>query len=125
MSTTTLTTPPEPSAVDQLPSFGDMLRAILPLIGVVAVAGPPVVFLAGPLVLFALMLTGPFVLAMTLVLAAAAAVVAVAALVALAGAIVAAPYRLVRHLRAHYGRHPHTGAAAAQRVAVEPRHVAA
>jgi hypothetical protein len=125
MSTTTLITPPEPSGVDDLPSFGDMLRGILPLIGVVAVAGPPVVFLAAPLVLFALMLTGPFVLVVTLVLVAVAGLVAVAALVALAGAIAVAPYRLVRHLRAHHGRHVRTGAPTRQRVAVEPRHVAA
>jgi hypothetical protein len=74
MSTTTLMRPPAPPAVHDPPTFGEMLEELLPVIGVVLVAGPPVVLLLlGPLVLFALMLAGPFALAVTLVLVAVGA----------------------------------------------------
>jgi hypothetical protein len=65
------------------------------LLGFIPVAGPPLVLLAGPLVLSALLVAGPFVLILTLV----AVVLLAAAVVALAGLIVASPYLLVRHLR--------------------------
>jgi hypothetical protein len=93
-----------------------------PLIGFVPVAGPPAVLLAGPLVLFALCVAGPFVLIVTLVALLAAA----AALVTVVGCIVASPYLLVRHLRA--GRattRPSVRRPAAQLVPVNPRRVAA
>jgi hypothetical protein len=122
MSTTTLIKPPTPSAVDDPPTFGEMLEEILPLIGVVVVAGPPVVLLVGPLVLFALMLAGPFALAVTLLLVLAVALVAAAVLVALTGAVVATPYLLVRRLRGHRGGHAYSGALAGQLVAVDSRH---
>jgi hypothetical protein len=77
------------------PTPGEILREIVPLVGVVVVAGPPVVLLAGPLVLLALMVAGPFVLVLTLV----AVLIGSTALVALSGAILASPYLLVRHLR--------------------------
>jgi hypothetical protein len=83
-----------PSSSDQ-PTRGEMLAEIIPLVGVVVVAGPPVVLLAGPLVLFALLLVGPFVLVLTLV----ALLIGSTILVALIGAILASPYLLVRHLR--------------------------
>lgn len=102
MQNTELITHPESSDLGseqhpgpESPSGGDMVREVLALTDVVPVAGPPAILLAGPLVLFALMLAGPFVLLLTL----AALVVGAAALVALAGAILASPYLLVCHLR--------------------------
>ena len=77
------------------PTRGEIVGEILPLVGVVAVAGPPVVLLAGPLVLFALLVAGPFVLMLTVV----ALLIGSTVLVALVGAILASPYLLVRHLR--------------------------
>jgi hypothetical protein len=109
MTTTELIKPPdgahaaEPSRdarADAHPSSsrsstrGEILREIVPLVGVVVVAGPPVVLLAGPLALLALMVAGPFVLVLTLV----AVLIGSWALVALIGAILASPYLLVRHL---------------------------
>jgi sterol desaturase/sphingolipid hydroxylase (fatty acid hydroxylase superfamily) len=79
-------------------TFRDMLDAVLPVVGVVAVAGPPVIALAAPWLLLVLMLSAPFAV---LVAFAVVAVVALAALAALAG-IVAAPYVLVRHLHRRY-----------------------
>jgi hypothetical protein len=110
MTTTELITPPDGShAAEPLrdaragahppssehPARDELLGEIVPVIGVVAVAGPPVVLLAGPLVLLALMVAGPFVLVLTLV----AVLIGSTALVALIGAILASPYLLVRHLR--------------------------
>jgi len=122
MSTTTLITAPPPAGVDAPPTFGEILDEILPLVGVVVVAGPPVVLLAGPLVLGALMLAGPFALAATMVLVLVVALVAAAALLALTGAVVATPYLLARRLREHREGHAHIGAPAAQLVAVHSRH---
>jgi hypothetical protein len=72
---------------------GDVLADVLPVIGTVYVAGPPVLLAWAGTVLFALMLAGPFALLVTLVLALAVA----AALVTLAGTILATPYLLIRH----------------------------
>jgi len=107
MNTTELTKPPPARAGDQggarsnprspdfeLPSVAERLGAILPLIFVVPVAGPPAILLVGPLVLFALMLTGPFLLLLTFVLAAVV-------LLALTAAILVPSYLLVRHLGKH------------------------
>jgi hypothetical protein len=118
MSTTTLIEPAATSAVHDLPSVGEMRDEIRPLIGAVVVAGPPMVFLAGPLTVGTLMLAGPFALMVTLVLV---AIVAAAALVALAGVIVAAPYLLVRHLRGHRRREVHAAAPARHLVALRSR----
>lgn len=96
------------------PALDDGPGAILALIGVVPVAGPPLVFMAGPLVLFALLLAGPALLVLTLV----AALVACAALVAVAGAIVASPYLLVRSLGRHRLARAHRSAPAARLVPV-------
>jgi len=85
------------SSGSERPSCSETLQAILPVVGVVVVAGPPVVLLAGPLVLFALMVAGPFVLLLTVV----AVLVGATVLVALVGAILALPYLLVRHIREH------------------------
>lgn len=84
--------PSRPSA-SGLPTLGDQPAEVRSLLGVVVVAGPPALPAAAGIVLFALLLIGPFVLILTLV--------ALAALVALAGALVASPYLLVRHLRRH------------------------
>ena len=118
---TTLIKPPAPAGVEHSPTFGEMLGESLPLIGVVVVAGPPVILLAAPLVLGALMLAGPFAVVATLVLVVVMALVAAAALVALTGAIAATPQRLVRRLGA---RRTHR-ARAGRLVAVEPRQGAA
>ena len=82
---------PGPSAQ---PTVGEEIDEILPLLGAVWAAGPPVVLVAGPWVLFALMLAGPFALLVTLV-------VLLFAVAALAGLIIAVPYLLVRHFRGH------------------------
>lgn len=80
------------------PTFGEILQETDPLIGYIPVAGPPVLLLVVPWVLFALMLAGPFALLVTLALLFVVAIV----LIGLAGVILASPYLLVRHLR---GRH--------------------
>jgi hypothetical protein len=80
------------------PTFGEILDDVLPVIGVIFVAGPPVVFLAAPWLLLALMLSAPFALLVAFVVV---ALVAVALLVTLA-AVLAAPYVLVRRLRRSY-----------------------
>jgi hypothetical protein len=69
-----------------------MLDETVPLIGAPAFAGPPVIFLAGPWLLLTLMLTGPFLLLVTLALLATI-------LVAIPAAILAPPYLLVHRLR--------------------------
>jgi hypothetical protein len=109
MTTTELLTPPGSHAAEpskdapadahppwsEHPTRAETPAEIVPVIGVVAVAGPPVVLLAGPLVLLALIIAGPFLLLLTLV----AVLVASAVVLALIGAILASPYLLVRHLR--------------------------
>jgi hypothetical protein len=82
----------------ELPTFGEMLEDVLPVIGVVVVAGPPVIFVAAPWLLLGLMLSGPFALLVAFVVV---GVVAAAVLVTVAG-IVAAPYVLVRRLHRRY-----------------------
>lgn len=103
------------------PTFGEALDETLPLIGVVPVYGPPIVLLAGPWLLIALMLAGPFAVLFTLVVL----LVAACALVGLIGAILAAPSLLVRQLRGHGTGHASTRAPAAQLAAVESRRAAA
>jgi hypothetical protein len=79
-------------------TFREMLDDVLPVIGVVVVVGPPVVFLAAPWLLLVLMLSGPFALVVAFV---ATGLVAAALLVTLAG-ILAAPFVLARRLRRRY-----------------------
>jgi hypothetical protein len=97
--------PPEPwsaaHAASADPTVREMVDEISPLAGVVPVYGPPVVLLAGPWLLLSLALAGPFALALTLV----ALLVAAAALVGLIGAVLAAPYLLVRRLRSQRAAH--------------------
>jgi hypothetical protein len=122
MTTTELITPsrapspPEPwSDARPAPTFGEMVDESLPLVGIVPGYGPPVVLLAGPWLLLALMLAGPFALLVTLVVLLAAA----AAVVGLIGAILAVPYVLFRHLRGYRAGHASMRARAAQAVAIE------
>jgi len=67
------------------------------LIGAPDFYGPPIIFVLGPWLLLALMLAGPFALLITVVLALAVA----AGLLAVLVAVIASPYLLIRHLRAH------------------------
>jgi len=85
-------------APSESPTFREILDDILPVIGVIVVAGPPVIFLAGPWLLLVLMLSGPFALVVAYVVV---GLVAVALLAALA-AIVVAPFVLVRRLHRTY-----------------------
>jgi hypothetical protein len=91
------------------PTLRDEVSEVAPLIGTVFVAGPPVLLAWTGTVLFALMLAGPFALLVTLVVVFAAA----AALVVAAGAILAAPYLLVRHYRLHLAQRRHAAQAPA------------
>src|SRR4051812_38794564 len=75
-----------------------MLGEIVPLIDVIPLYGPPAVFLAGPWLLFGLVLAGPFALLMTIVIALLAAGLLIVA-------IAAPPYLLVRYLRFAWARH--------------------
>ena len=110
MTSTEPVTPPRAPE----PTAGETLDETLPLVGAVPVYGPPIILLLGPWLLLALMLAGPFALLLTFVVLLAAA----AALVGLIGAILAAPYLLVRHLRETRTSH-------APRRAPAPRLVAA
>ena len=89
------TTEPTTPTASGPPTRGDLFAEVLPLVGTVFVAGPPVLVAWAGTVLFALMLAGPVALLVAIVVVLAAA----AALVTLAGAILASPYLLVRHLR--------------------------
>jgi hypothetical protein len=83
------------------PSVREMLAEIGPLVGVIPVAGPPLILLVGPWVLFALLVAGPVTLLLTIVIF----LLAVRLLIVALAAIVASPYLLVRHLRAARARH--------------------
>ena len=93
MTTTAPHTAPEP------PTVGGILRAVAPLVGCIAVAGPPALIAAGVLVFGALLLAGPFLVAVTLVVALALVAASVAVLAGAIVAIVAAPYALINHAR--------------------------
>jgi hypothetical protein len=112
MTTTELIGPPD--AASERPARDGMLEEIVPLIDIIPGYGPPIL-LAGPLVLFALALAGPFLVLLTLVLLLAACVF----LVALAGAIVASPYLLVRRFGGQRQPRTHRNAAAVHFVPVE------
>jgi ABC-type bacteriocin/lantibiotic exporter with double-glycine peptidase domain len=103
-----------------------MLEEIMLLIGAIpGAAPPPVIFLAGPWLLFALMLSGPFAFLVTLVVVMLVAATVFVALTAAILAILAAPYLLVRRLRGHRARRAFSNDHAAQLVRVEsPRVVA-
>ena len=105
------------SPVSKQPTAGAMLDEILPLIGVIPVAGPAAILVAGPWLLLALMLAGPFALLVTLVVLLAAA----ATLVGVIGAILATPYLLARHHRRYRAGHASIRAPGAPLVAGGPR----
>jgi hypothetical protein len=77
----------------------DTFEEILPLVGAVPVAGPPVIPFVGAWALFVLMLTGPFLLLVTLGFAELI-------VVAIIAAVLAPPYFLVRLVRRYLTRHP-------------------
>jgi hypothetical protein len=91
------------------PTLGDLLAEVVPLVGTVFVAGPPVLVAWAATVLFALMLAGPFALLVTLVVV----LVAATAVVTLAGAILATPYLLIRHFRVRLAMRRHVAAGSA------------
>jgi hypothetical protein len=94
------TTDPITARASGPPTLGDLFAEVLPLVGTVFVAGPPVLVACAGTVLFALMLAGPFALLVTLVVAAAA-------VVTFAGAILATPYLLFRHFRLRLAKRRH------------------
>jgi len=104
------------------PTFREMLAETIPLVGAIAGYGPPVIFLAGPWLLLALMLSAPFAVLLTLI---AAMLVAATVLVALAAAIVAPPYLLVRRLRTHRARRAFSNDRAPRLVPIRSPRVAA
>ena len=114
MTSTELIRPPAASADS---TVREMLDETLPLVGAVPVYGPPVVVLAVPWLLLTLMLAGPFTVLVTFVVLLAA----VAVLVGLIGAILAAPFLLVRHIRGRWAAHVSLRAPAARFVPSESR----
>jgi hypothetical protein len=80
---------------EQRPTFGELLRRVLPGIFFIPVAGPPLILLFGPWLLLVLLIIPPaaFLITICLVLALGAGLI-----VAL-GALIASPFLLVRHLR--------------------------
>ena len=88
----------DPSPASKRPSAGEFLRAVVPLIFFVPVAGPPAILLLGPLLLLVLLLIPPAALLITFGLV----VVVGAVLVIALGALIASPYLLVRHLHARH-----------------------
>jgi hypothetical protein len=88
------------------PTAGALLDEVEPLIDAIPLYGPPIVFFAGPWILVALLLCGPFALLMTVVIALLAAGLAIVAIAAVA----ASPYLLVRHLRSAWAHRSASGA---------------
>jgi hypothetical protein len=89
MNTTELIRPSE------YPTFRQALAETIPLVGAIAGYGPPVIFLAGPWLLLALMLSAPFALLLTLI---AVMLAAATVLVGLPAAILATPYLVMRRV---------------------------
>ena len=77
------------------PPVRDMLNELSPLLDVVVVAGPPASFILVPWLLLVLVLTGPFLLLLTM----AAITLLAVLLIGLIAANLATPYLLVRRLR--------------------------
>jgi hypothetical protein len=100
------------------PTVAEMLGECVSLTCVVALYGPPVIFLAAPWLLLGLILSGPFAVVLTLL----AAVLVAAALVAAIGALVATPFLLIRRQRA---AHVPVAAPAAVFMPIDRRLVAA
>ncbi len=94
-TTTSISLPHAPARPTTELTVGDVFDEVLPIVGVVFVAGPPVLVSGALLALLALMVIG----ALTLIVTLAAVVAAVASLAGLAGAAVAVPYRVLRRRR--------------------------
>lgn len=106
--------PSAPLPASPRPTLGEMVDEFLPLIGVILVAGPPVILIAGPWLLLVLLLSGPF----ALLVAFGVVMVATAVLLAtLAGTFVAASI-LVRRLHRTYRVSPGVPRAQAAPVSV-------
>jgi hypothetical protein len=105
------TTDPITARASGPPTLGDLFAEVLPLVGTVFVAGPPVLVACAGTVLFALMLAGPFALLVTVVVAAAA-------VVTFAGAVLATPYLLIRHFRLRLAKRCHVAEGSAPIAAV-------
>jgi hypothetical protein len=110
------------TSVSEHRTFGEMLAETIPLVGVIAGYGPPVIFLAGPWLLLGLMLSAPFAVLLTLI---AVMLLAATVLVALTAAILGAPYLLMRRLRGVRARRASRSDRAAQLVPVGSTRVAA
>lgn len=110
MNETAPTPPSEPPSAAKPRSATDWLGDVIPSIGFVFVAGPPVVFLVGVLLVLVLLLIPPAALVFTIALV----VVAAAAVIGLAGAVLASPYLVVRHLRARRAEHHASATEAAE-----------
>ena len=95
MSTTALTQPGPLNDPD------DLLAGLPPLLSRVPIAGPPIWVFVGFGGVLLLLLVPPLALVVTLMGAVLLVATAVAVLLALTGAIVAAPFLLVHHLREH------------------------
>lgn len=117
MTTTEWIAPPDDPAEQASDAHDEGPGALVSLISFVPGFGPPLIVLAGPLVLFALAITGPFLLLLTLVVL----LIACAVLVALACAIVASPYLLVRRFGRHLLPRTRRTAPAVQFVPVDSR----
>ena len=125
MSVTTTRRVPETAGTRKPPTLPEMLMEVVPLVGVVVVAGPPVVLLAGPLVIGTLLLAGPFALLATLALVSSVVLVATVTLARVVRAIVAPLPRLVHRVLDLRGRTHRPGAAAGSLAAITSRHAAA
>jgi hypothetical protein len=109
-------------AASENPSFREMVAETIPLIGAIAGYGPPVILLAGPWLLLALVLSGPFAFLLALVVV---MLVAATVLVALTAAILAAPHLLMRGVRRYRARRAFSNDYAAHVVPVGSTRVAA
>jgi hypothetical protein len=98
MITTAPHTTPQPSARPR--------EDVLPLLGFIAVAGPPPFVAMGAVVFGALMLAGPFAVIVTLVAAMALVVATVVVIAGAAVAIARSPFLALRHIRAHRPSNP-------------------
>jgi hypothetical protein len=108
MTTTALIEPPRSADAlgtqpreSHLPDFGERLAGLPPLLSIVPQAGPPLFVYLGFGVVLLLLLVPPITLLATLAAVALVVAAALTALVVVAGAILRAPFLLVRFLRGH------------------------
>jgi hypothetical protein len=108
MTTTTFTEPPKSAAAlgtppreSRVPDAGDRLVGLPPLLSVVPQAGPSLFVYLGFGVVLLLLLVPPITLVATLMAVAVVVAAALATLVVVAGAILRAPFLLVRFVRGH------------------------